>query len=87
MPKKKKEEEEGGSKPGQLPPTFTDMLALLLTFFVFLMTMAQFDEASIMDMFSHMTKAFGSIGGAGAGALSDGASLSTATCARRSGVR
>jgi len=73
---KKKAEEEGGAKPGQLPPTFTDMLALLLTFFVFLMTMAQFDEATIQDMFAHMSVAFGSIGDAGTGSLNDGASFS-----------
>ena len=36
-------------KPGELPPTFTDMLALLLTFFVFLMTMAEFDEAKLKE--------------------------------------
>ncbi len=75
MAKKKKQSDEEVTKPGQLPPTFTDMLALLLTFFVFLMTMAQFDEASIKDVFSGMARAFGRAGEAATGTLEDGSSM------------
>ena len=64
-------------KPGELPPTFTDMLALLLTFFVFLMTMAEFDEAKLKDIFAHMSLAFGMEGASGAGVLRGGASMSS----------
>ncbi|MBT7098000.1 hypothetical protein HN937_11535, partial [Candidatus Poribacteria bacterium] len=72
---KKEKPPEAGAKPGSLPPTFTDMLALLLTFFVFLMTMAQFDDAKIKEAFVGMSLAFGSIGDASTGSLSDGSSL------------
>jgi len=76
---KKEKPPEGGTKPGALPPTFTDMLALLLTFFVFLMTMAQFDDAKIQEAFQGMTLAFGSLGDAATGSLEDGSSLNPNT--------
>ena len=74
---KKEKAPEAASKPGALPPTFTDMLALLLTFFVFLMTMAQFDDAKIKEAFEGMSLAFGSLGDAATGSLEDGSSLNT----------
>jgi len=77
MPKKKAAA-AGGTKPGALPPTFTDMLALLLTFFVFLMTMAEFDEAKLKDIFAHMSRAFGMEGASGAGVLAGGEAMSSA---------
>ena len=76
MPKKKLAP-LSASKPGALPPTFTDMLALLLTFFVFLMTMAEFDEAKLKDIFAHMSLAFGMEGASGAGVLAGGQSMSS----------
>lgn len=66
-------------KPGELPPTFTDMLALLLTFFVFLMTMASFDEAKLKDIFAHMSLAFGMEGASGSGVLVGGSVMSDET--------
>ena len=73
-------------KPGELPPTFTDMLALLLTFFVFLMTMASFDEAKLKDIFAHMSLAFGMEGASGAGVLVGGGSMTSETGSLQSGA-
>jgi len=78
MAKKKKGGGPAGPKPGELPVTYADMVTLLLTFFVFLMTLASFDVMQLEDFFDAMGAAFGMSGASGAGVLSGGSSMSSA---------
>ncbi len=79
MPKKNAKAAPAGPKPGELPVTYADMVTLLLTFFVFLMTMANFDVMQLQDFFQAMGAAFGMSGASGAGVLIGGAAMSSDT--------
>ncbi|MDA1190306.1 MAG: flagellar motor protein MotB [Candidatus Poribacteria bacterium] len=74
---KQKKQAPPGPKPGELPVTFTDMVTLLLTFFVFLMTMANFDEQKLQDFFQAAGGNFGIGGSSGAGVLLGGNAITS----------
>jgi chemotaxis protein MotB len=57
--------------------TYADMVTLLLTFFVFLMSIATFDEAKLKDFFQSFGGAFGVSGSSGAGVLIGGSAMSS----------
>lgn len=57
--------------------TYADMVTLLLTFFVFLMSIATFDEARLKDFFQSLGGAFGVGGSSGAGVLIGGTAMSS----------
>lgn len=57
--------------------TYADMVTLLLTFFVFLMSIATFDEARLKDFFQSLGGAFGVGGSSGAGVLTGGTAMSS----------
>jgi len=57
--------------------TYADMTTLLLTFFVFLMSIATFDEARLRDFFQSFGGAFGVGGSSGAGVLIGGTAMSS----------
>ena len=76
MPRKGKPA-AAGPKPGELPVTYADMVTLLLTFFVFLMSMAEFDVQKLKDFFQAMGGAFGVSGASGAGMLMGGMAITS----------
>ncbi len=51
--------------------TFSDLVMLLLTFFVLLLSMSSMDARKLQDMFTHFRAATGVLGFAGSGAVSD----------------
>jgi chemotaxis protein MotB len=57
--------------------TFGDMMALMLTFFVMLVSMASFEEAKLKDFFQAIGGSFGSAGASGAGVLIGGKTMSS----------
>lgn len=57
--------------------TYADMVTLLLTFFVFLMSIATFEEARLKDFFHALGGAFGIGGSSGAGVLIGGTAMSS----------
>ncbi|GIX07175.1 MAG: hypothetical protein KatS3mg115_1578 [Candidatus Poribacteria bacterium] len=76
---RQKKQRPPGPKPGELPVTYSDMVTLLLTFFVFLMSMAEFDVQRLKDFLQAMGGAFGIQGASGAGVLHGGAALTSET--------
>lgn len=62
MAKKKKKKEEGGGAPDWMV-TYSDMVTLLLTFFVLLLSMASLDQVKFSQAAGSLRGAFGVFGG------------------------
>lgn len=57
--------QDGGVDPNAWMATFGDLVMLLLTFFVLLLTMSSMDQKVLKDLFSHLTESTGVLGFSG----------------------